>query len=289
MRAVVIEKAQHLSISEIPDPTPGADEVLIRVAYVGICGSDLHYYFEGRNGEFRLREPLIPGHEVSGEIAHDPSGELEPGTPVTVHPARAGEPSQRLASRPNLWPKTAYLGSAGTYPHTQGAMAQFLVMPRANIVPLPAGLAMTTAALAEPLAVCLHALNLAGDVEGKSVLITGAGAIGQLTALAVKSDGAGHVAISDIDKIALDRARTLGVDEVLLVNTDGIPAEKYDIAFECSGSGAGLASTLRGVRRAGQVIQVGVLPSRVRNVDLSPLVSKEIQITGSFRFNDEIH
>src|SRR4051794_3957367 len=90
MRAIVIHGKLDLRTDELPVPEPGGGDVLLRMAYGGICGSDLHYYNEGANGEFVVREPLVPGHEVSGTVELDPSGELAPGTPVTVHPATFG-------------------------------------------------------------------------------------------------------------------------------------------------------------------------------------------------------
>nr|WP_308220471.1 alcohol dehydrogenase catalytic domain-containing protein [Microbacterium proteolyticum] len=92
MKSLLIEKANTAVIREVPLPEPGEGQVRLRVEYVGICGSDLHYFFEGANGAFVVREPLVPGHELSGRISLDPSGALAPGTPVTVHPARFGTP-----------------------------------------------------------------------------------------------------------------------------------------------------------------------------------------------------
>lgn len=120
MRAIVINGKEDLELVELSTPEPAEGQVRLRIAYAGICGSDLHYYYEGANGGFVVREPLVPGHEVSGTIDLDPSGELASGTPVTVHPARFGESQPRLENLPHLWPNGAYLGSASTWPHTQG-------------------------------------------------------------------------------------------------------------------------------------------------------------------------
>src|ERR1019366_64726 len=101
-------------------PEPQEDQLRIKVSFVGVCGSDLHYYFEGANGAFVVREPLIPGHEVSCTVDLDRSGTWAPGTPVTVHPAHFGDSEPGLEHHPHLWPNGAYLGSASTWPHTQG-------------------------------------------------------------------------------------------------------------------------------------------------------------------------
>src|SRR5690606_10175865 len=124
MRAVFIESARRAAVREVPVVEPGEGQVRVRIDYVGICGSDLHYYFDGANGAFVVREPLIPGHEVSGRVDLDPSGRWAPGTPVTVHPATFGTPDPAIPDDPHLWAGGAYLGSASTWPHTQGGLVE---------------------------------------------------------------------------------------------------------------------------------------------------------------------
>src|SRR5699024_9021661 len=130
VRAIVIHGKEDLELVEVPTPEPGPGQVRLRMAYAGICGSDLHYYYDGANGAFVVREPLVPGHEVSGTVDLDPAGELPPGTPVTVHPATFGEAQAGVEDRPHLWPGGAYLGSASTWPHTQGGMSEYLLVER---------------------------------------------------------------------------------------------------------------------------------------------------------------
>src|SRR3954453_14708345 len=184
MRAIVIHGKLDLRTDERPAPEPGAGDVLLRMAYGGICGSDLHYYNEGANGEYVVRQPLVPGHEGSGTVALAPSGELAPGTPVTVHPATFGPAQPGIEDRRHLWPGGSYLGSASTWPHTQGGMSEYLVVGKDMVRGLPATLPLRRAALAEPLAVALPALAVAGGVSGKRVLVSGSGPIGLLAAAA---------------------------------------------------------------------------------------------------------
>src|SRR3712207_440385 len=165
MQAVRIHAKQDMRTEQVASPEPGADEVRLRVGYVGICGSDLHYYADGAAGIFTIREPLIPGHEVSGVVDLDPSGTFEAGTPVTVHPATWGTPQPHLTEEQRqLWPGGGYLGSASTWPHTQGSLAEHLVVRRDQVRRLPASLPVKRAALAEPLAVGLHALAIGGGI-----------------------------------------------------------------------------------------------------------------------------
>jgi L-idonate 5-dehydrogenase len=109
MRAVRIHAKQDMRTEQVPSPEPDNDEVRLRVGYVGICGSDLHYYADGAAGIFAIREPLIPGHEVSGVVDLDPAGAFEAGTPVTVHPATWGTAQPDLTeNQRHLWPGGGY-------------------------------------------------------------------------------------------------------------------------------------------------------------------------------------
>ena len=102
MKALFIHAAEDARLEDVPIVEPGEGQVRLKVAYVGICGSDLHYYYNGANGAYVITEPLIPGHELSAVVDLDPSGELAPGTPVTVHPARYGISAPGIEDRPHL-------------------------------------------------------------------------------------------------------------------------------------------------------------------------------------------
>lgn len=288
MKAIVIRGKGELVETELPLPAPQAGQVRLRMAYGGICGSDLHYYHEGANGEFVVREPLVPGHELSGTVDLDPSGELAPGTAVTIHPATFGTPEPGIEDRPHLWPNGAYLGSASTWPHTQGGMSEFLVVRKNMLRILPATLPLRRAALAEPLAVGLHGIAIAGGVEGKRVLVSGSGAIGLLTAAAARALGAAEVVSTDVLPGPLRRARDLGVHATIQIGAQDLPAALFDVVLECTGVSAAITGALDAARRAGIVVLVGVPLNEARPVNLSPLVSRELQLRGTMRFNDEI-
>ncbi|MCM3660454.1 zinc-binding dehydrogenase [Georgenia satyanarayanai] len=288
MRAIVIRGREDLKLVEVPTPQPGPGEVRLRMAYAGICGSDLHYYYDGANGAFVVREPLVPGHEVSGTVDLDPAGELSPGTPVTVHPATFGEVRPGVEDRPHLWPGGAYLGSASTWPHTQGGMSEYLLVDRSMVRLLPASLPLRRAALAEPLAVGMHGIALAGGVAGQRVLVTGAGPIGLLTAAAALAGGAAEVTATDVLPGPLGRARSLGVHATVDVSREEVPAEAYDVVLECSGVPASINAAFRAARRAGVHVQLGMVPDEPKGLNLAPVISKELTVHGSFRFRDEI-
>lgn len=288
MRAAYIVEKQNLEIRESAAPEPGPGQVRVRIDYVGICGSDLHYYYEGANGAFVVREPLIPGHEVSGRIDFDPAGEWQQGMPVTVHPARFGEADERFPDDPHLWAGGSYLGSASTWPHTQGGLSELLIVERDMVRALPAALPVRRAVLAEPLAVALHALSKAGDLAGRSVLVTGSGPIGLLTVAAAVAAGAASVAATDVLPGPLARAAQLGAERTYDVTAEQVPANTFDVVFECSGVAASVSTAFAAARPAGTVVQVGMVPNEPRPVNLAPFISKELVVRGTFRFKDEI-
>jgi len=288
MDAVVIRGRQDVTVEEVRVPPCAPGQVRLRVGYVGICGSDLHYYFDGANGAFVVTEPLVPGHELAGWVEHDPSGTWPPGTPVTVHPARFGMSLPGIAQAPHLWPGGSYLGSASTTPHTQGAMVDDIVVDAAMVRVLPDTLPVRRATLAEPLAVALHGVGRAGDLQGARVLVCGAGPIGLLAVVAARARGAAVVDVSDLLPEALDRAAALGADRTWRAGSDDVPVEAYDVVLECSGAAAAVNTAVCAVRRRGVVVQIGMLPNEPRPINLAPVVAKEVTLTGAFRFLDEM-
>jgi L-idonate 5-dehydrogenase len=288
MKALAIHGKEDIRWEDRSDPVPADGEVRLRVGYVGICGSDLHYYFDGANGENVVREPFTPGHELSAVVDLDPSGRYPTGAPVTVHPARYGTPVPGLLDRPHLCPGGDYLGSAATFPHRQGGAAELVIVEDHMVRALPEGLPLQRAALAEPLAVALHAVGLAGELTGRRVLVIGAGPIGLLVVAAALDGGATEIGVSDLRPEPLARAAALGATEPILVGRDSIADESFDVVFECSGVGVSLTQAIRAARRAGTVVQVGTLPNTEIAVNLAPMLGKELHLLGAFRFSTEI-
>ncbi|MET7454522.1 L-idonate 5-dehydrogenase [Streptomyces sp. NPDC005574] len=292
MLGCVIHGPGDLRVEELPVPVPGPGRALVAVRYGGVCGSDLHYWRHGGVGDFRLREPMVLGHEVVGTVVAVGDGPSEPlvGTAVAVHPATpCGVCPECADGRRNVCRDTRHLGSAARFPHVQGGFAARLAVPVRQLRPLPEGLGMRRAALAEPLSVALHALRRAGDVTGRHVLVTGAGPIGCLVVAAAKAAGAAHVTVTDLLPAALGYARGAGADTVVRADDPddaGWPAEA-DAAVEASGAAAGLDTCLRRVRRGGVVVQLGMLPPGPSPFAGNLVVSREIELRGAFRFDDE--
>ncbi|MFD8044682.1 L-idonate 5-dehydrogenase [Streptomyces sp. WAC 05379] len=292
MLGCVIHGRDDLRVEELPVPLPGPGQALVAVRYGGVCGSDLHYWRHGGVGDFRLREPMLLGHEVVGTVVAYGDGASGPlaGTAVAVHPATpCGRCPECGDGRRNVCRDTRYLGSAARFPHVQGGFAARVVVPAGQLRPLPAGLDLRRAALAEPLSVALHAVRRAGDVAGRHVLVTGAGPIGCLVVAAAKAAGAASVTVTDLLPAALQYARAAGADTVVRADEPddaGWPAE-VDVAIEASGVAAGLDTCLRLVRRGGVVVQLGMLPSGQSPFAGNLVVSREIELRGAFRFDTE--
>src|SRR4051794_20940500 len=169
MRVCVIHGREDLRLEDHAEPELTPRGVKVRVRAGGICGSDLHYYFEGRNGDFVIREPLIPGHEFAGEVAEVGAQvtTVRPGQRVAVHPGRnCGHCFACREGRGNLCRNVFFLGSASKFPHMQGGFAEYVMADESQIYPVSNGLPFTTAAVAEPLAVSLHAVERAGPMLG---------------------------------------------------------------------------------------------------------------------------
>ena len=293
MKAIYIYGKDSIAMKDIDEiPNNSTEEtVLIKVKYVGICGSDLHYLEDGTSGAAVIREPLIPGHELSGELLEDMSykGQTFPkGTNVTVHPATYGEEIESAPNNPEVWPNGTYLGSARYLPHTQGAMIEQIYVNKSQIIPLPDNVSLKLGALAEPLSVGLHGITLANGVKNKNVLVSGAGPIGILAAGAAYTLGAKSVTITDVLDKPLERAKQLGDINTINVKITDLTADTYDVILECTGAPLAVTSAFNAVSVGGTIIQIGNIQNKEVALNLSPINAKQITYHGSYRFNNEI-
>ena len=288
--------AEDLRMVEAPLGPLAPGMVRVRFGAGGICGSDMHYFRHGRTGDFIVETPLVLGHEVAGEIVeiagHAPG--LKVGDRVAVNPSRwCGHCARCREGRSNLCENIYFMGSASKKPHMQGGFASVFDATPAQCVKVPDDVPFAAAALAEPLAVCLHAVRRAGPVEGRRGLLFGAGPIGLLTLLTARLAGMSEVAVVDIAAAPLAFASRLGADHVVDVSggddaLKALAAERsFDIAFEVSGTAAGLASAILNVRRGGTVVQIGNLPGGQIPVPANAVMAREIDLRGSFRFGEE--
>ncbi|KQN72377.1 L-idonate 5-dehydrogenase [Devosia sp. Leaf64] len=294
MKAIVIHAAKDLRVEDRPVEKPGPGEVSLRLATGGVCGSDLHYYNHGGFGTVKLREPMVLGHEVSAFVAELGEGVtgLEPGQLVAVSPSRpCGHCRYCQEGLQNQCLNMRFYGSAMPFPHIQGAFREQLVALASQCV-VADGLSAGEAAMAEPLAVTLHATRRAGQLFGKRVLVTGSGPIGVLSILAARRAGAAEIVATDLSDFTLAIAKAAGADRV--INTakepDGLApygADKgyFDLLYECSGAAPALASGIGALRPRGIILQLGL--GGDMTIPMQMLTSKELDLRGSFRFHEE--
>ena len=274
-RAVVVHARGDLRVEERPEPDPAPDEAVVAVVYGGICGSDLHYWQHGAAGESILRAPMILGHEVVGEVVRAPADGSGPdaGARVAVHPATRG----------------TYLGSAARLPHCDGAFAQRIALPSRMLRALPDAVGWREAALVEPASVAWHAVSRAGVVRDRRALVVGCGPIGALVVAVLRTRGATDVVATDLHPDPLARAGRLGATETIAAtDRDALDAVDADVVIEASGSAAGLATAIRAATRGGRVVMLGLLPPGEQPVAVSLAIARELELVGSFRFEDEI-
>jgi L-idonate 5-dehydrogenase len=294
--AATLYGAEDLRMVESELPPLAAGMIRISFGAGGICGSDMHYFRHGRTGDFVVRDPLVLGHEVAGEVVEVNASDapVAVGDRVAVNPSRwCGTCIRCREGRQNLCENIYFMGSASRYPHMQGGFASHFDAIPAQCVKLPPHMVMEAAALAEPLAVCLHAAARAGNLEGKRAVVFGAGPIGLLTIAAARLAGISEAAAVDIAAAPLAFAQTFGADHIVDISrgTEALTylanARAFDVAFEASGSAAGLAAAIAAVRRGGTVVQIGNLPGGDIPVPANAVMSKEIDLRGTFRFGAE--
>ncbi|WP_062228949.1 L-idonate 5-dehydrogenase [Aureimonas frigidaquae] len=277
----------------LDDVAPG----MVRIAFGagGICGSDMHYFRHARTGDFVVTSPLTLGHEVAGTIAELGAGVsgLAVGDRVAVNPSRwCGTCGPCREGRENLCENIYFMGSASKTPHMAGGFASYFDAVPAQCVVIPDGVAMEAAALAEPLSVCMHAVARGGDMSGRQVLVMGGGPIGLLTAMVARHRGAARVALADIAAGPLAFAAQVGCDPVIDVSKEDLSTAlgtPPDVVFEATGSPAGLNAAIRAVRRGGTVVQIGNLAAGELPILANSIMSKEIDLKGSFRFGNIFH
>jgi L-idonate 5-dehydrogenase len=297
MIACVIHGAKSLKIEQRPTPSPGEGEVLVRFGAGGICGSDLHYYHEGRVGDFVLREPLVLGHEVAGEVAEvgENVSRIRVGQRVAVNPTRACLRCEYcLSGKSNLCRNVRFFGSAARFPHVQGGFAELFIASEPQCVPIPESLSYRAAACAEPLAVTLHAVARAGSLLGRRVLVTGGGPIGVLVVAAARLAGAAQIVVTDLFDEPLRIAEQMGATQSINVKAASSGLEVFnrdggwfDIALESSGNARGLENCIDATKPGGRIVQVGLLPHGNAGTPINRVTTKELEIAGTFRFHEE--
>ena len=295
MKSIVIHSAKDLRVEETEPEALGPGQVEVRIEAGGICGSDLHYFNHGGFGAIRLKEPMILGHEIAGTISALGAGTsgFSIGERVAVSPSKPCSTCQYcLRGWQNQCLDMRFYGSAMRMPHVQGAFRQLLVAEAFQCHRIADGVSINEAAFAEPFAVTLHAVNRAGSLLGKRVLITGCGPIGALCILAARAHGAREVIVTDVMDGVLKMAALVGADRTINVADNPEQLSEYavnkgsiDVMFEASGNERALRAGLEVLRPRGILMQLGL--GGDMSVPQNVIVAKELEIRGSFRFHEE--
>ncbi|KLT42399.1 xylitol dehydrogenase, partial [Cutaneotrichosporon oleaginosum] len=312
-KAAVCHGALDLRVEDRPVREPGEGEVQVAMGVTGLCGSDLHYYLHGANGTFKIRDPLVLGHESCGIVtAVGPNTSLAVGDRVALE---VGISCRTCAyckeGRYNLCPEMRFCSSAKTHPHLDGTLCEVMVHPAHLCHKLPPRVTMTEAALAEPLSVVLHAYRKAALRPGARVLVIGAGAVGLLAAALVKGCGASTVISVDIEEAKLAFAEEMGWADATITlprgprvsGADSLAAAQgtwdtlksspaiterglaagFDAVFECTGVETCMQLACYAAATGGKVLFVGMgTPNML--LPASATLLREVDLHGVFRY-----
>jgi L-iditol 2-dehydrogenase len=288
MKALLLTKPSHLEIADVPAPAPAPDEVLVRVAACGICGSDVHGY-DGSSG--RRIPPLVMGHEAAGVVA-------ETGGAITrVHKGQRVTFDSTLycgacdfcgRGEVNLCDRRQVLGVSCTEFRRAGAFAEYIAVPERIVYALPDKLSFEEAAMLEAVSVALHAVSLAPQTKGGTAIVVGAGMIGLLTLQALRATGCERVLVADVDESRLNLASDLGATETANSNEPDVAARILrfsgnagaDLAMEAVGIQPTVTLAIQSVRKGGTVVLVGNVTPEV-TIPLQAVVTRQLRLQGS--------
>lgn len=286
MKQAVLIRPGTIAFQEVPLPSIRSDEVLFRVKRIGVCGSDVHVY----HGKHPLTSyPVVQGHEVSGfieRVGSDVRG-FEAGDLATFQPqVVCGE---CFACRHGRYRNCDNLKVMGF--QAPGAASEFFAVRADRVLKLPSGMDLGHAAMVEPLAVAVHAVERAGGVQGKRVVVLGAGPIGNLTAQAARGLGASSVMISDLNEHRLKIAGAVGVEypvntgkvELGAAILDGFGPDRADVIFECVGAAQTITQAVSAARKGTDIVIVGVFGDKP-TVDMAMVQDHELRLIGTLMY-----
>ncbi len=288
MKALLLSEYNHLEVKDLPRPTPAVDELLVRIAACGICGSDVHG-FDGSTG--RRIPPIVMGHEAAGTVVSTGSAvtRFKPGDRVTFDSTVfCGSCEFCLRGEVNLCNNRQVIGVSCDDYRRNGAFAELLTVPSRIAYHLPDSFPFAEAAMLEAVSVALHGVAVSGDLTGKTVLVIGAGMIGLLLLQAARAAGAARVFISDIDPTRLQLATQLEATQAIQASGSDLVQQilsrthnhGVDIALEAVGLSETIATAIDCVCKGGTVTLVGNISPQI-SLPLQKVVSRQIRLQGS--------
>ena len=287
MKALLLSQYKHLEIANLPDPTPGHNEVLVSVAACGICGSDVHGY-DGSTG--RRIPPIVMGHEAAGTIAALGAGVsgFAEGDRVTFDSTIfCGACNNCRRGDVNLCDHRQVLGVSCAEFRRPGAFAEYVAVPSHILYRLPKNLSFNEAAMLEAVSVALHGVSLAHVAADCSALVLGAGMIGLLTLQALRAAGCSTIYVADLDSTRLKLAQAVGASAVLSSERDVVGQVMQltggvgvDLVIEAVGRNETVKASIESVRKGGTVVLVGNISPEV-TLPLQKVVTRQIRLQGS--------
>ncbi len=282
MKASVLREDLSIATVERPMPEPLADEVLIAVRAVGVCGSDVHYYRDGRIGDFIVSGDLILGHEAAGEIVSVGSA-VSPeriGERVSIEPQRPCRLcGQCKLGRYNLCASMKFYAT----PPIDGAFCEYVTIAADFAHRIPDNVSMESGALLEPLSVAIAACRKARVTAGSTILIAGAGPIGLLLIQTARAFGAARVVVTDPVPNRRSRALAAGAAAAVDPAAEKLPSESFDVFIDASGAQPAIASGIAALRPAGRAVLVG-MGAPIQEIPVAVIQGREIELTGLFRY-----
>lgn len=294
MKAMKLTDIRHMTMQDVPKPEiQNSDDVLIKIARVGICGSDVHYFSEGGIGTQRVKYPWGVGHEGAGIVEAVGSGvsRVRTGDRIAFDPAMpCGKCDQCVADRPHTCRNLKFLACPD---QAEGCLCDYIVMPQASCYVIPETMTFEEAAIVEPLSIGVYAITLSVPMPGATIGILGAGPIGLSVLLPAKAMGAKRVYMTDKIDSRLALASRAGADWTGNVNSADIVAQiaerepnLLDAVFECSGDQAAIDQAIELLKPGGKLLLIGI-PSALRiSFDISQMRRKEITVQNVRRQNN---
>jgi L-iditol 2-dehydrogenase len=291
MKVAVMTDLMKMDFVERDIPQPKADEVLVKLEYVGVCGSDLHYYEHGKISEFLVKPPFVLGHEAGGVVVEVGSGvkHLKVGDKVALEPGKTcGHCEFCRSGRYNLCPDVIFFAT----PPVDGVFQEYVAHEAGLCFKITDKMNTMEAALIEPLAVGFHAAITGGAKLGQSALVTGSGCIGLVSMMAAKALGVSRVFVSDVVDKRLEKAKALGADDVIngaakdVVKTvSGLTGgEGVDLVFDASGNENAVNQGIASLKKGGTLVFVGYPASGKMNLNIGASLDKELTMKTIFRY-----
>lgn len=291
MKAAVMNGIGKIGFETRPVPEPKEDEVLVRLEYVGICGSDLHYYETGAIGNYVVQPPFILGHEPGGVVVKTGGRvkHLKVGDRVALEPGKTcGHCEFCRAGKYNLCPDVVFFAT----PPVDGVFCEYVAHPEELCFRLPPNVSTLEGALIEPLAVGFHAAIQGGAHFGQRAVVFGAGCIGLVTMMALRAEGVSDVCVVDVVGSRLQKAKELGASAVVDGSKEDVlqrlreltQGEGFDLAMETSGSNAAACRCIEAVKKGAVVVYVGYGKTGQMTLPMSLALDKELTFKTVFRY-----